>query len=49
MSEKPYALGIGLGTHNNLGEWLEVYFPAPRLHPEAKLAETLLDGPGGSL
>lgn len=28
-----YALGLGVGTQNNKGEWLEVFFPRPILNP----------------
>ncbi len=34
-----YALGLGIGTHNSKGEWLEVFYPHPRMHPPAALAE----------
>jgi 2,3,4,5-tetrahydropyridine-2-carboxylate N-succinyltransferase len=34
-----YALGLGIGTQNRRGEWLEVFFPRPLLHPPAALAE----------
>ncbi|HSB96511.1 MAG TPA: 2,3,4,5-tetrahydropyridine-2,6-dicarboxylate N-succinyltransferase [Spongiibacteraceae bacterium] len=30
-----FALGFGIGTQNQKGEWLEVFFPAPLLHPSA--------------
>ena len=38
MSTSVYALGIGVGTHNSKGEWLEVFFPQPLLQPENDLA-----------
>lgn len=34
MSEL-YCLGLGVGTQNTQGEWLEVYYPAPLLNPNA--------------
>lgn len=37
-----YALGIGIGTHNAKGEWLEVYFPAPLLNPDPQLNNALV-------
>jgi len=37
MSETLYALGIGVGTHNAIGEWLEVFFPQPLLRPGLEL------------
>lgn len=33
-----YALGIGIGTKNSRGEWLEVLYPAPRIQPPAELS-----------
>lgn len=33
-----YALGLGVGTQNSKGEWLEVFFPQPQLNPEATVA-----------
>ena len=32
-----FALGIGIGTKARDGRWLEVFFPAPLLHPDAAL------------
>ncbi|MDN3640401.1 2,3,4,5-tetrahydropyridine-2,6-dicarboxylate N-succinyltransferase [Simiduia curdlanivorans] len=32
-----YALGFGVGTHNSQGQWLEVFYPTPRV----KVSETL--------
>lgn len=43
-----YALGLGLGTQNSRGEWLEVFFPSPRLGPEAGLAERFAGCAGGA-
>lgn len=37
-----YALGIGIGTKNSKGEWLEVLYPAPRLNPSAALSDAIL-------
>ena len=33
-----YAFGIGIGTNNNTGEWLEVFYPEPMLAPSDELA-----------
>lgn len=33
-----YALGIGIGTKNSRGEWLEVLYPAPRIQPSEQLS-----------
>lgn len=39
-----YALGLGIGTRNRAGHWLEVYFPHPVLDPPAHLSEAFDDG-----
>ncbi len=36
-----YALGLGVGTKNKEGQWLEVFFPNPLLHPQDGEAEAL--------
>lgn len=36
-----FAIGIGIGTRNNHGEWLEVFYPFPLLHPTEDLARTV--------
>jgi 2,3,4,5-tetrahydropyridine-2,6-dicarboxylate N-succinyltransferase len=36
-----FALGFGIGTQNQKGEWLEVFYPAPLLHPSAALLDSL--------
>lgn len=36
-----YSMGIGVGTLNNKGEWLEVYFPAPLLKPSAGIKSAM--------
>jgi 2,3,4,5-tetrahydropyridine-2-carboxylate N-succinyltransferase len=41
MTDTAYAFGLGIGTHNSRGDWLEVYFPRPRLAPSATLREAL--------
>jgi 2,3,4,5-tetrahydropyridine-2,6-dicarboxylate N-succinyltransferase len=41
MSNNIYALAIGVGTHNSNGDWLEVFFPAPVLEPEADITAVL--------
>ncbi|MEP5765328.1 MAG: 2,3,4,5-tetrahydropyridine-2,6-dicarboxylate N-succinyltransferase [Halieaceae bacterium] len=43
MSNSIYALGIGVGTQNASGQWLEVYFPTPLLEPSAGLAGALAE------
>ena len=37
MSSNPYAFGLGIGTLNKKGDWLEVYFPNPILNPSVKV------------
>lgn len=36
-----YALGLGIGTQNSKGEWLEVFYAAPLLAPSAIVAATI--------
>ena len=38
MTDSAFAFGLGVGTHNSHGEWLEVFFPAPLLNPPAEVA-----------
>lgn len=33
-----YALGLGIGTRNSKGEWLEVFYASPLLNPSADIA-----------
>lgn len=35
-----YALGLGVGTQNSKGEWLEVFYPRPLLTPDQAIAES---------
>jgi 2,3,4,5-tetrahydropyridine-2-carboxylate N-succinyltransferase len=37
------AIGLGVGTKNTNGEWLEVLFPAPLYQPESATAQGLRD------
>lgn len=41
-----YSLAIGIGTQNNQGDWLEVFYPAPQINPEASLAQNVADALG---
>lgn len=36
-----FAIGIGIGTRNSKGEWLEVFYPAPLLQPGSAIATTI--------
>lgn len=41
MSQSYFSFALGVGTQNNQGEWLEVFYPSPLLHPEAELIAPL--------
>ncbi|AFU98277.1 2,3,4,5-tetrahydropyridine-2,6-dicarboxylate N-succinyltransferase [Simiduia agarivorans] len=43
-----YAIGFGVGTHNRQGQWLDVFFPTPRIQPAAALCQVLVDALGGT-
>ena len=43
MGTSLYAVGIGVGTQNTAGDWLEVFFPCPLLNPPQELASTLAE------
>ena len=34
-----YSFAIGVGSKNSKGEWLEVFYPQPLLHPEQTLRD----------
>ncbi len=45
------SFALGIGTQNTQGDWLEIYYPAPLLNPEASLAAAVakvLDAPAGN-
>ena len=42
MTDSAFAFGLGLGTQNSKGEWLEVFFSAPVLAPSAELQAAVL-------
>jgi 2,3,4,5-tetrahydropyridine-2,6-dicarboxylate N-succinyltransferase len=45
------SFAFGIGTQNTQGDWLEIYYPAPLLKPEASLVEAVgkvLDVPAGN-
>lgn len=51
MSRSHFSLAIGIGSKNQKGDWLEVFYPKPLLNPEAKLLEAisgLIDYQGGN-
>jgi 2,3,4,5-tetrahydropyridine-2-carboxylate N-succinyltransferase len=41
MTDSAFAFGLGVGTRNSKGEWLEVFFPRPLLAPPASLVAAL--------
>ena len=45
------SFAFGIGTQNTQGDWLEIYYPAPLLNPDAALVEAagkVLDAPAGN-
>jgi 2,3,4,5-tetrahydropyridine-2,6-dicarboxylate N-succinyltransferase len=38
-----YALGIGIGTKNKKGEWLEVFYPAPLLNVSEEISAAVIE------
>ena len=45
------SFALGIGTQNTQGDWLEIYYPAPLLNPDASLvaaAKEALDAPAGN-
>lgn len=38
-----YSVGLGVGTKNRKDEWLEVFYPAPELNPNAATAKALAE------
>lgn len=36
-----YSFGLGIGTQNKNGDWLEVYYPRPLLHPAADVTTAI--------
>jgi len=38
MTNSAFAFGLGVGTHNSKGEWLEVFFPQPLISPSDEIA-----------
>ena len=50
MTDSTFAFGLGVGTHNSRGEWLEVFFPHPLLGPSATISAAAADlDPGQAL
>jgi 2,3,4,5-tetrahydropyridine-2-carboxylate N-succinyltransferase len=43
MTDGAFAFGLGVGTHNDKGDWLEIFFPQPLLNPSQALSTALDD------
>ncbi len=46
-----FSLGLGVGTQNGQGDWLEVFYPSPRLNPSDDITsaiETIVGYEGGN-
>lgn len=43
-----FSVGLGVGTQNRNGEWLEVFYAQPLLNPSTELVKTLTDAVGYS-
>lgn len=41
MSQSLFSIAFGVGTRNRSGQWLEVFFPKPLLHPSSVLIERI--------
>lgn len=51
MSKQHFSLAIGIGSKNQQGQWLEVFYPKPVLNPEPTLLDSiakLVDYTGGN-
>lgn len=48
MTTHFFALGLGIGTQNSKGNWLEVYYPRPLLHPDHVLSKRIAEVVGHS-
>jgi 2,3,4,5-tetrahydropyridine-2-carboxylate N-succinyltransferase len=43
MTQSLFALGLGVGTKNQKGEWLEVFYPSPLLRPSAAVTAAVVE------
>jgi 2,3,4,5-tetrahydropyridine-2-carboxylate N-succinyltransferase len=48
MIDSAFAFGLGVGTQNSRGEWLEVFFPRPLLAPPAAVVTSVGDCASGT-
>jgi len=46
MTKQLFACGLGVGTQNTQGEWLEVFYPHPLLNPDEDVIQALVDATG---
>ncbi|MDR9468937.1 2,3,4,5-tetrahydropyridine-2,6-dicarboxylate N-succinyltransferase [Marinospirillum sp.] len=46
MTKQLFACGLGVGTQNTQGEWLEVFYPHPLLNPDTDVTQALIDATG---
>jgi 2,3,4,5-tetrahydropyridine-2-carboxylate N-succinyltransferase len=46
MTQNAFAFGLGIGTRDSRGNWLEVFYPQPLLSPAPALAERVRDFSG---
>ncbi|UAW97686.1 2,3,4,5-tetrahydropyridine-2,6-dicarboxylate N-succinyltransferase [Halopseudomonas nanhaiensis] len=43
-----FSLAFGVGTQNSAGNWLEVFYPQPLLHPDSRLVQVVAEQLGYS-
>ncbi|MBW2939769.1 2,3,4,5-tetrahydropyridine-2,6-dicarboxylate N-succinyltransferase [Zhongshania aquimaris] len=41
MTQATFAFGLGLGTQNSKGDWLDTFYPSPLLNPKADLVSAV--------
>lgn len=46
MTDAFFAIGLGIGSKNSKGNWLEVFYPRPLLHPDHTLAKRIGEAAG---
>ena len=49
MSTSLFSLAIGVGTQNQQGQWLEIFYPQPLLNPPAELSTAIAGTPNTAL
>ncbi|MDB6063131.1 MAG: 2,3,4,5-tetrahydropyridine-2,6-dicarboxylate N-succinyltransferase [Verrucomicrobiaceae bacterium] len=43
MTQSLFAIGLGVGTKNQKGEWLDVFYPRPLLNPDAAIVAAIAE------